>query len=75
MTSIWWIVRGGTFGQPRTLRWDYKRKFLTPRKKTCVRLLPELLNALLESQGGWDVLGCKYSGYLNKRLPRLSVMR
>lgn len=30
--------------------------------------LSQLLNALLESQGGWDVHSCKCSSYLDKRL-------
>ena len=38
-------------------------------------LLSQLLNALLESQGGWDVHSCERSSYRDKRLPRLGVLQ
>ncbi len=44
-------------------------------REACSRSLSPLHNALLESQGGWDVHSCKCSSYLDKRLPRLSVLR
>ena len=34
-----------------------------------------MLNVLLESKGGWTVHGCKCGSYIDKRLPRLSVLR
>jgi hypothetical protein len=50
-------------------------KISSPRlRESCSRPLPQLLNALLKSQGGWDVHSCKCSDYVDKRLPRLRVL-
>src|SRR5688500_891257 len=43
--------------------------------KACSRPLSQPPNALLKSQGGWDVLSYERSGYLDKRLSRLGGLR
>ena len=63
-------VRGATAMPASHLAKDHRQS------EACSRPLSQLLlNALLESQGGWDVHSCKCSGYLDKRLPRLNVLR
>gem|GEM_PF-4931974 len=43
-------------------------------KGSVSRPLSQLLNALLKSQGGWDVHSCKCSSYLDKCLSCLGVL-
>jgi len=52
-----------------------EQNFAPRSNEACSRPLSQLLNALLERKGSWTVHSGKRSSYLDKRLPRLSVLR